>query len=134
MRWTKTEEAAAGLLEDDAHAERAELQATLKRMASEHIEIPIVDAASLFIWSVWCSLSEKSFRHMGDRWNEPSRAEDPPYFGWLTSQLAGYPDTLHLQTTVQSRGVTSVRVTRAFRSGWSKQGKSWFASAGTSRV
>lgn len=79
-----------------------------------HIEIPIVDAASLFIWSVWCSLSDKSFQHMGDRWNEPSRSEDPAYFGWLTSQLPGYPDTLHLQTTVQSRGLGVVPLVTVF--------------------
>ena len=35
---------------------------------------------------------------------------------------------------VQAGGVVSVSVTRAFRSGWSKHGKSWSASAGTSSV
>ena len=37
-------------------------------------------------------------------------------------------------TTDQAAGAVSARRTRALRSGWSKQGKSWFASAGTSRV
>jgi hypothetical protein len=39
-----------------------------------------------------------------------------------------------LATTDQAAAAVSVRCTRALRSGWSKQGKSWFASAGTSRV
>ena len=39
-----------------------------------------------------------------------------------------------LATTDQPAGDVSVRRTRALRSGWSKQGKSWLASAGTSSV
>lgn len=78
------------------------------------IVIPIVDHPSTFLWSVWCSLSEKSFRDVLERWDEPMRAEDPAYFGWLTSQLPGYPDTLHLQTTVRSRGVGVVPLVTVF--------------------
>src|SRR5688572_26695823 len=37
-------------------------------------------------------------------------------------------------TTRHSFGATSRRVTFAFRSGWSKHGNSWFASAGTRSV
>ena len=37
-------------------------------------------------------------------------------------------------TALHPRGTMSVSAVRALRSGWSKQGKSWFASAGTSSV
>ena len=70
-----------------------------------HIILPVVDHPEPFAWSVWCSLSEKSFLHACDRWFNPDRAADPPYFGWLMTALPCYPETLHLKTSVQSRGV-----------------------------
>ena len=68
-----------------------------------HIEIPIHGLADPLAFAVWSSLSERSFRHMGERWYAPDRASDPPYFGWLCSSLPVYPETLHLKLSVQSR-------------------------------
>ena len=69
-----------------------------------HIELPIADSDDCFLWSVWCSLSEKSFLHMTQRWEDRSRDGDC-YFGWLCTSLPVYPSTLHLATNVQVRGV-----------------------------
>ena len=41
-----------------------------------HIELPIIDTSDTFAWSVWCSLSEESFRHMCERWEDPERDGD----------------------------------------------------------
>jgi hypothetical protein len=68
-----------------------------------HIEIPIYDYSEPLAFSVWSSLSEESFRHMGARWSSPGRASDPPYFGWLCSPISVYPNTLHLKLSVKSR-------------------------------
>lgn len=68
-----------------------------------HIEIPIHGYAETLAFSVWSSLSEKSFVHMSERWNEAERASDPPYFGWLSSTIPIYPDTVNLKLSVQSR-------------------------------
>jgi hypothetical protein len=71
-----------------------------------HIEIPILNHEESFCWSVWCSLSEKSFLHMSERWIEPERISDPPYFGWLMTPIPYYElDTIHLKCSVQSRDV-----------------------------
>lgn len=70
-----------------------------------HIEIPIHDYEEPLSFSVWASLSEQSFLHMGERWEAASRENDPPYFGWHCSQIPVYPDTLHLKLSVQSRRV-----------------------------
>jgi hypothetical protein len=45
---------------------------------------------------------------MSARWNNPDRASDNPYFGWLCSPIDVYPSTIHLKLSVQSRapGVT----------------------------
>ena len=68
-----------------------------------HIEIPILDYPKALSFSVWSSLSERSFLHMCERWDAPDRAADPPYFGWLCSPIIAYPSTIHLKLSVQSR-------------------------------
>jgi hypothetical protein len=73
-----------------------------------HIALPIIGRSESFEWSVWCSLSQRSFLHASERWLVPDRVNDPPYFGWLMSALPSYPDTLHLKASVQSRAVGTV--------------------------
>ena len=73
-----------------------------------HIDIPVIGSDEVFSWSVWCSLSEKSFLHACERWLEPARVNDPPYFGWLMTSLPVYPETVHLKTSVQPREVGRV--------------------------
>ncbi|MEM9703298.1 MAG: DUF2199 domain-containing protein, partial [Planctomycetota bacterium] len=68
-----------------------------------HLELPIVDRDETFAWSVWCSLSERSFAHVCERWDDANRAGDR-YFGWLCTPLPTYSEnTLHLKTDVISR-------------------------------
>lgn len=68
-----------------------------------HIELPVEGGDVSFAWSVWCSLSEESFAHAHERWNDPERDGDR-YFGWLCTSLPTYQDsTLNLKTTVRSR-------------------------------
>ena len=68
-----------------------------------HIEVPIHGLAESLAFSVWSSLSEPSFLHMSERWAAPGRSGDNPYFGWLSSQIPAYPDTINLKLSVQSR-------------------------------
>jgi hypothetical protein len=68
-----------------------------------HIEIPIHESPELLAFSVWSSLSETSFLHMCERWEATDRAFDPPYFGWLSSSVHVFPNSLHLKLSVQSR-------------------------------
>jgi hypothetical protein len=68
-----------------------------------HIAIPILDYPDPLCFSVWSSLSDRSSRHMQDRWSAPDRVSDPPYFGWLCSPIWVYPSTIHLKLSVQSR-------------------------------
>ena len=68
-----------------------------------HIVIPIHGESDPLLLSVWSSLSRKSFDHMCSRWHDGDRDGDPPYFGWLSSHLPGYPDTRLLKLSVQSR-------------------------------
>ncbi|MGC4092940.1 MAG: DUF2199 domain-containing protein [Polyangiaceae bacterium] len=63
------------------------------------IKIPILGDTEPLVWSVWCSLSEESHRHMTERWETILRDGDS-YFGWLASAIPVYADTLHLKTTL----------------------------------
>lgn len=81
---------------DDKFDSRVELNADLcvvddaHFFVRGHVEIPIVGSVEPFAWSVWCSLSRKSFEHMMERWNAADRAADEPYFGWLMTRLPTY--------------------------------------------
>ncbi|MEU4359945.1 DUF2199 domain-containing protein [Streptomyces virginiae] len=70
------------------------------------IEIPVRDSGDTFSWGVWVSLSEANFARTHDLWDDPAREQEPPYFGWLSTELPAYPhSTLHLKTHVHTRAV-----------------------------
>jgi hypothetical protein len=67
--------------------------------------IPVHDGPHDFEWGVWVSLSARNYERMLDLWQTPGREAEPPYFGWLSSVLPGYPSTLNLKTMVHTRPV-----------------------------
>ncbi|BCJ37058.1 hypothetical protein Athai_45610 [Actinocatenispora thailandica] len=70
------------------------------------IEIPVVGSDEVFCWGVWVSLSRDSYSRAVDRWEEPGRERERPYFGWLSTELAVYsPGTTNLATNVHTRPV-----------------------------
>jgi len=70
------------------------------------VVLPVLDAVEDFEWGVWVSLSEVNFARMGDLWTDPERVNEPPYFGWLSTDLPLYePTTLSLATNVHSQAV-----------------------------
>jgi hypothetical protein len=70
-----------------------------------NIDIPVLDDNSTFTLSAWTSLSKANFQRATDLWSQPKRVEEPPYFGWLSSMVPGYPDTINLKSYVHSRAV-----------------------------
>jgi hypothetical protein len=69
------------------------------------LDIPIVGTQDVFRWLVWVSLSEKNFDRAVDVWETQGRQSEPPYFGWLSTSLPYYPETLNLKTNVHTRPV-----------------------------
>jgi hypothetical protein len=67
------------------------------------IRIPVHESLDVFEWVVWISLSAASFQHVLATWEQSGREFEPPYFGWLSSQIPGYPATLNLKTNVHTR-------------------------------
>jgi len=69
------------------------------------LELPVIGTPELFSWLVWVSLGEENFARMHELWNTEGRESEPPYFGWLSTSLPCYPDTLSLKTHVHTRPI-----------------------------
>jgi hypothetical protein len=91
--------------------ERAMLSPDLCLIDEQHafivgnLELPVLDSDEPFSWDVWVSLSLPHFKRAFQLWEQPERVAEPPYFGWLSTSLPGYPETLHLKTMVHTREV-----------------------------
>ncbi|GGV14533.1 hypothetical protein GCM10010495_30590 [Kitasatospora herbaricolor] len=90
----------------------SELTADLCMIKGKHffvhglVEIPVLDNDEVFSWGVWASLSEPNFARTHDLWMDPAREQEPPYFGWLSTELPVYAEsTLNLKTHVRTRAV-----------------------------
>lgn len=71
-----------------------------------NIEIPIIDTNQKFVWDVWVSLSEENFVKTNDFWDDPKREKKlDPMFGWLSTNIPNYPDTINLKTMVHTRSI-----------------------------
>jgi hypothetical protein len=70
-----------------------------------NLEIPVLGSDESFSWDIWVSLSSRNFARACEMWEHASRESEPPYFGWLCSEIPGYPDTVNLQTMVHTRAV-----------------------------
>ena len=70
-----------------------------------NLRIPICGTDHSFAWTVWVSLSKKNFQRSLDLWHSPGREQEPPYFGWLSNSIPGYPETLNLKTMVHTQAV-----------------------------
>jgi hypothetical protein len=89
--------------------ERSLLEQEICVINAEHffvranLVIPVVDADEDFEWGVWTTLSKANFTRMTDLWETPGRESEPPYFGWLSTQLPAYAvDTINLKTNVHT--------------------------------
>ncbi|MFB6837594.1 DUF2199 domain-containing protein [Streptomyces sp. NPDC056361] len=70
------------------------------------IEIPVIGSQDVFSWGIWVSLSRDNFARALEVWNTEGREAEKPYFGWLSTELALYPEsTINLKTNAHTRPV-----------------------------
>lgn len=70
------------------------------------IEIPVTDGEGPFIWDIWVSLSEPNFDLTTEYWETEEREQKlAPMFGWLSTSILCYPETLELKKMVHTRSV-----------------------------
>ncbi len=67
------------------------------------LDIPVINGDGPFVWGVWASLSKTSFQRTSEIWEQGGRESEPPFFGWLSTALPLYPETLHLKTHVHTQ-------------------------------
>jgi hypothetical protein len=69
------------------------------------IAVPIIGIEDPFIWGVWAEISPKNFMRTHDLWHQQGREFEPPYPGWLDTDLPLYGTTLNLEVDVQTQPV-----------------------------
>jgi len=67
------------------------------------LHIPIHGVSQPFVWIVWVSQSPENFQRFVDTFHQSHRSDLEPTFGWFSSALPGYPDTLGLKSIVHFR-------------------------------
>ena len=70
-----------------------------------NLDVPIQDSDEFLRWSVWSTLSKKNFDRASEQWEAPGRESEPPYFGWLSNQIPGYPDSVNIKALVHTQPV-----------------------------
>ncbi len=70
-----------------------------------NLDVPILGRAETLRWTVWSTLSEKSFERASELWDTPGREKEPPYFGWLGSVIPGYEHAVNLALAVHTQSV-----------------------------
>ena len=65
------------------------------------LEIPIIGNDEPFMWGVWGSVSAASFADYND--SDRGEKHQGNYFSWFSSLLPGYPETVGLKCSMQSR-------------------------------
>jgi hypothetical protein len=69
------------------------------------VELPVHGAEQTFNYGVWSSLSRASYERTLELWDDPVRVDEPPYFGWLSNDIAEFPGALSLPLDVVTRSV-----------------------------
>ena len=70
-----------------------------------NLEIPILGSEEKLVWGVWVSVSEESFWRATELWQQEGRESEMPYFGWISTALPGYPETVSMKSRLRTRPV-----------------------------
>jgi hypothetical protein len=69
------------------------------------IVVPILDLDEPFVWGVWAEVSPKNFIRTHNLWTTVGRELEPPYEGWLDTNLPLYGTTVNLPVLIQTQPV-----------------------------
>ena len=67
------------------------------------LEVPIVGRSDTFTWGAWCSVSRANFDRYCEVFDQVHQSTVGPFFGWFSSRLPTYPDTLQLKVMAHLR-------------------------------
>jgi len=69
------------------------------------ILVRVIGSEEPFIWGIWAEVSPKNFVRTNELWTAEGREQEPPFPGWLNSQLPIFGDTFNLEVSVQTQPV-----------------------------
>jgi hypothetical protein len=69
------------------------------------ILVPIIGVTEPFVWGVWAEISPKTFLRANDLWKVPGREAEPPFQGWLNTELTLFGNTINLEVSIQTQVV-----------------------------
>jgi hypothetical protein len=69
------------------------------------ILVPVIGLEEPFVWGIWAEVSPKNFVRTNELWAFEGREKEPPFPGWLNSQLPVFGDTYNLEVSVQTQPV-----------------------------
>ncbi len=67
-----------------------------------NLDIRILGSLEHLRWTVWSSLSQSNFERASELWQTVGRESEPPYFGWLSNQIPGYPTSVNIKAMVRT--------------------------------
>ena len=71
-----------------------------------NLVLPVQGDGEDLVWGVWLSVSEGTFDRAAELWEHPHRVREPPYPGWLATELPGYEvSTLGMLARLRHRPV-----------------------------
>jgi|KBSMisStandDraft_5_1062788.scaffolds.fasta_scaffold1064158_1 hypothetical protein len=69
------------------------------------ILIPIHGLNDPFVFGVWAEVGPREFIRANELWNTPGRENEPPFTGWLNSEIFLFGDTLNLEVSVRTQPI-----------------------------
>jgi hypothetical protein len=69
------------------------------------ILIPVHELDAPFVWGVWAEISPSSFLRTNEIWHVEGREQEPPFAGWLNTDLFLFGSTLNLDVDVHTQVV-----------------------------
>lgn len=103
-------EAIHSLAERD-RAARAQISPEMCTLDRKHffvlgnLDVPVLGGDETIRWTVWSTLSLRSFERTVELWETPGRESEPPSFGWLANAIPGYAGSLYLPLEVRTNPV-----------------------------
>ena len=97
------------MIPEEEREERVALDTDLCIMDEEHffvrcvLEIPILGQEQPFGFGIWSTLSEENFELYKDTFHDDVQSHLGPFFGWFSSNVVGFEETLNLPCDVDLR-------------------------------
>jgi hypothetical protein len=70
-----------------------------------NLDVPVCGTDEFVRWTIWTTLSSQNFERASALWDTVGRETEPPYFGWLSNQIPGYPPSINIKARVHTQSI-----------------------------